>query len=42
MQLRTLNVGCFGGGTGLTILIGCLIAKAWFLVHGIVYMFDSG
>jgi uncharacterized cofD-like protein len=42
MQLRTLNVGCFGGGTGLPSLLGGLRANPWLLVHGIVTMFDSG
>jgi uncharacterized cofD-like protein len=42
MQLRTLNVGCFGGGTGLPSLLGGLRTNPWLLVHGIVTMFDSG
>jgi len=42
MQLRTLNVGCFGGGTGLPSLIGGLKTNPWLLVHAIVTMFDSG
>jgi uncharacterized cofD-like protein len=42
MQLRTLNVGCFGGGTGLPSLIGGLRSNPWLLVHAIVTMFDSG
>jgi uncharacterized cofD-like protein len=42
MQLRTLNVGCFGGGTGLPSLLGGLKANPWLLVHAIVTMFDSG
>jgi len=42
MQLRTLNVGCFGGGTGLPSLLGGLKSNPWLLVHGIVTMFDSG
>ncbi len=42
MQLRTLNVGCFGGGTGLPSLIGGLKTNPWLVVHAIVTMFDSG
>ena len=42
MQLRTLNVGCFGGGTGLPSLIGGLKSNPWLVVHAIVTMFDSG
>jgi uncharacterized cofD-like protein len=42
MQLRTLNVGCLGGGTGLPSLLGGLKNNPWLLVHAIVTMFDSG
>ena len=42
MELRTLNVGCFGGGTGLPSLIGGLKTNPWLVVHAIVTMFDSG
>jgi uncharacterized cofD-like protein len=42
MQLRTLNVGCFGGGTGLPSLLGGLKTNPWLMVHAIVTMFDSG
>jgi uncharacterized cofD-like protein len=42
MQLRTLNVGCFGGGTGLPSLLGGLKMNPWLHVHAIVTMFDSG
>jgi uncharacterized cofD-like protein len=42
MQLRTLNVGCFGGGTGLPSLLGGLKKNPWLLVHAVVTMFDSG
>jgi uncharacterized cofD-like protein len=42
MQLRTLNVGCLGGGTGLPSLLGGLKSNPWLLVHAIVTMFDSG
>jgi uncharacterized cofD-like protein len=42
MKLRTLNVGCFGGGTGLPSLLGGLKTNPWLGVHAIVTMFDSG
>ena len=42
MQLRTLNVGCLGGGTGLPSLIGGLKTNPWLIVHAVVTMFDSG
>jgi uncharacterized cofD-like protein len=42
MQLRTINIGCFGGGTGLPSLLGGLKANPWLMVHAIVTMFDSG
>ena len=42
MQLRTLDVGCLGGGTGLPSLIGGLKANPWLHVHAVVTMFDSG
>jgi uncharacterized cofD-like protein len=42
MQLRTLNVGCFGGGTGLPSLLGGLKANPWVTPHAVVTMFDSG
>jgi uncharacterized cofD-like protein len=42
MHLRTLNVGCFGGGTGLPSLIGGLKTNPWLHVHAVVTMFDSG
>jgi uncharacterized cofD-like protein len=42
MQLRTFNVGCFGGGTGLPSLLGGLKKNPWLVVHGVVTMFDSG
>ena len=29
MQLRELNVGCFGGGTGLPSLLGGLKRNPW-------------
>lgn len=42
MELRTLNVGCFGGGTGLPSLLGGLKNNPWLHVHAVVTMFDSG
>jgi uncharacterized cofD-like protein len=42
MQLRTLNVGCFGGGTGLPSLLGGLKRNPWLKVNAVVTMFDSG
>ncbi|HIN10073.1 MAG TPA: YvcK family protein [Acidobacteria bacterium] len=42
MLLRRLNVGCFGGGTGLPSLIGGLKHKPWLRVNAIVTVFDSG
>jgi uncharacterized cofD-like protein len=42
MRLRTLNVGCFGGGTGLPSLLGGLKTNPWLVIHAIVTMFDSG
>lgn len=42
MQLRTLQVGCFGGGTGLPSLLGGLKTNPWIDLHAIVTMFDSG
>jgi uncharacterized cofD-like protein len=42
MQLRRLNVGCFGGGTGLPSLLGGLKRNPWLQVHAVVTMFDSG
>jgi uncharacterized cofD-like protein len=42
MQLRTINIGCFGGGTGLPSLLGGLKTNPWLIVHAIVTMFDSG
>ena len=42
MELRTLNVGCFGGGTGLPSLLGGLKSNPWLTVNAVVTMFDSG
>ncbi len=42
MHLRTLKVGCFGGGTGLPSLLGGMKTNPWVEQHAIVTMFDSG
>jgi uncharacterized cofD-like protein len=42
MRFRELNVGCFGGGTGLPSLLGGLKRNPWLTVHAVVTMFDSG
>src|ERR671924_1145031 len=42
MQLRTINVGCFGGGTGLPALLGGLKPNPWIHLNAVVTMFDSG
>ena len=42
MELRKLNVGCFGGGTGLPSLLGGLKSNPWLTVNAVVTMFDSG
>ena len=42
MRFRELNVGCFGGGTGLPSLLGGLKRNPWLKVHAVVTMFDSG
>jgi uncharacterized cofD-like protein len=42
MNLRTLTVGCFGGGTGLPSLLGGLKNNPWLDVNAVVTMFDSG
>lgn len=42
MRLRQLNVGCFGGGTGLPSLLGGLKANPWLRLNAVVTMFDSG
>src|SRR6266705_2351618 len=42
MRLRELNVGCFGGGTGLPSLLGGLKNNPWLDVNAVVTMFDSG
>jgi uncharacterized cofD-like protein len=40
--LRTLNIGCFGGGTGLPSLLGGLKRNPWLSLNAVVTMFDSG
>jgi uncharacterized cofD-like protein len=42
MHLRDLNIGCFGGGTGLPSLIGGLKTNPWLHLNAVVTMFDSG
>src|SRR6188508_223811 len=42
MHLRELNVGCFGGGTGLPSLLGGLKNNPWLHLNAVVTMFDSG
>jgi uncharacterized cofD-like protein len=42
MRLRELNVGCFGGGTGLPSLLGGLKRNPWIDANAVVTMFDSG
>jgi uncharacterized cofD-like protein len=42
VRLRVLNVGCFGGGTGLPSLLGGLKTNPWVSLHAVVTMFDSG
>jgi uncharacterized cofD-like protein len=42
MHLRRLNIGCFGGGTGLPSLLGGLKSNPWLTVNAVVTMFDSG
>ncbi len=42
MQLRELNIGCFGGGTGLPSLLGGLKRNPWLRLNAVVTMFDSG
>ena len=42
MDLRRLNIGCFGGGTGLPSLLGGLKTNPWLDVNAVVTMFDSG
>jgi len=42
MQLRSFNIGCFGGGTGLPSLLGGLKSNPWLTLNAVVTMFDSG
>ena len=42
MRMRQLNVGCFGGGTGLPSLLGGLKSNPWLRLNAVVTMFDSG
>ncbi len=42
VRLRELNVGCFGGGTGLPSLLGGLKNNPWLRADAVVTMFDSG
>jgi uncharacterized cofD-like protein len=42
MRVRKLNVGCFGGGTGLPSLLGGLKNNPWLHTNAVVTMFDSG
>jgi len=42
MILRRLNIGCFGGGTGLPSLLGGLKSNPWLSLNAVVTMFDSG
>jgi len=42
MRLREINIGCFGGGTGLPSLLGGLKRNPWLRLNAVVTMFDSG
>jgi uncharacterized cofD-like protein len=42
MRVRKVNVGCFGGGTGLPSLLGGLKNNPWLQANAVVTMFDSG
>jgi uncharacterized cofD-like protein len=42
VKLRQLNIGCFGGGTGLPSLLGGLKHNPWLHLNAVVTMFDSG
>jgi uncharacterized cofD-like protein len=42
VRLRSVNVGCFGGGTGLPSLLGGLKNNPWLQLNAVVTMFDSG
>src|SRR5215510_12482165 len=42
MRLRELNIGCFGGGTGMPSVLGGLKNNPWLRVNAVVTMFVSG
>jgi uncharacterized cofD-like protein len=42
MRLREINLGCFGGGTGLPSLLGGLKRNPWLRLNAVVTVFDSG
>jgi len=42
MRMRQVNIGCFGGGTGLPSLLGGLKHNPWLHLNAVVTMFDSG
>ena len=42
VRLRTIKVGCFGGGTGLPSVLGGLKRVPLIDLHAVVTMFDSG
>ncbi len=42
MRLREIQLGCFGGGTGLPSLLGGLKTNPWLQANAVVTMFDSG
>ena len=42
MELRELNIGCVGGGTGLPSLLGGLKTNPWLNLNAVVTMFDTG
>jgi uncharacterized cofD-like protein len=42
MHVRTIQLGCLGGGTGLPSLLGGLKGNPWVLADAVVTMFDSG
>jgi uncharacterized cofD-like protein len=42
MRLRRIDIGCFGGGTGLPRLLGGLKTNPWLGLNAVVTMFDSG
>jgi len=42
MHLRVMKIGCLGGGTGLSSVLGGLKRNPWLELNAIVTMFDSG